>query len=255
MYFRHLSVSASVATLPGIAALTMYVVTFCKGVHNCRVPCKAPASVPGVQGQTIGPSIFRQANGLKDRAETNAGKWLFEDRVYCWMSGEAARINAGEAMKPQPVNKLPTAAFHAFENIGTSSQGNCGSELIRAQQRFPTLAIGKASDQAAVWLFCAVSSRQWFQWLGVPSSVASASLQARSSQADCVSFCHGDESWSADQASVALITSPWGNAREGSNPLMRPWQAKDDDRKHGRDRSAAERRPRLPCRNRYLDFG
>ena len=28
---------------------------------------KAPASVPGVQGQTIGPSIFRQANRLKDR--------------------------------------------------------------------------------------------------------------------------------------------------------------------------------------------
>jgi len=51
------------------------------------------------------------------------------------MSGEAARIlNAGEAMKPQPVNKLPTAAFRAFENIGTSLQGNCDSELIRDQQ-------------------------------------------------------------------------------------------------------------------------
>ena len=66
------------------------------------------------------------------------------------MSGEAARIlNAGEAVKPQPANKLPTAAFRAFENIGTGSQGNCDSELIR----FPTLATGKASDQAAVWLF------------------------------------------------------------------------------------------------------
>ena len=43
---------------------TDYVVTFCKGVHNCRIPYKAPASVPGVQGQTIGPSIFRQTNGL-----------------------------------------------------------------------------------------------------------------------------------------------------------------------------------------------
>jgi len=51
------------------------------------------------------------------------------------MSGEAARIlNAGEAMKSQPVNKLPSAAFHAYENIGTSSQGNCDSELIRSQQ-------------------------------------------------------------------------------------------------------------------------
>jgi len=82
-------------------------------------------------------------------------------------------------------------------------------------RRFPTLAIGKASDQAAVWLFCAVSSRRWFQRLGVSSSAASASLQARSSQADCVSFCRGDESWSADQASVALIISQWGNVREG----------------------------------------
>jgi len=52
------------------------------------------------------------------------------------MSGEAAciLINAGKAVKPQPVNKLPTAAFRALENIGTSSQGNCDSELIRAQQ-------------------------------------------------------------------------------------------------------------------------
>jgi len=107
------------------------------------------------------------------------------------MSEEAARIlNAGEAVKPQPVNKLSTAAFRALENIGTSSQGNCDSELIR----FPTLAIGKASDQAAVWPFCAASSRQWFQGLGVSSSAASAYLQARSSQADCVSFCRGDES-------------------------------------------------------------
>jgi len=35
--------------------------------------------------------------------------------------------------------------------------------------------------------------------------------------------------------------------RKGSNLLTRPWQAKDDDRKHGRDRSTAERRPRPPC--------
>jgi len=112
---------------------------------------------------------------------------------------------------PQPVNKLPAAAFRDVENIGTSSQSNCDSELIR----FPTLAIGKAFDQAAVWLFCAVSSQQWFQGFGVSSRAASESLQARSSQADCVSFCHGDESWSADDVSVALITSPWGNVRDG----------------------------------------
>jgi len=38
------------------------------------------------------------------------------------MSGEAARIlNTEEAMKLQPVNKLPTVAFRALENIGTGS--------------------------------------------------------------------------------------------------------------------------------------
>ena len=119
--FVGLSISCYTAWYGG----TDYVVTFCKGVHNCRVPYKAPSSVPGVQGQIIGlSSITRQANGLKDREETNAGEWSFEDGVYGWISGETARIlNAGEAMKPQPVNKLTTAAFRAFENIGTSSQG------------------------------------------------------------------------------------------------------------------------------------
>jgi len=37
------------------------------------------------------------------------------------MSGEVAHIlNAGEAMKPQPVNKLTTTVFCAFKNIGTN---------------------------------------------------------------------------------------------------------------------------------------
>jgi len=140
--FVGLSISCYTAWYSG----TDYVVTFCKGVHNCRVPYKAPASVPGVQDQTIEPSIFRQANGLKDRGETNAGQWSFEDGVYGWMSGEVARIlNAGEAVKPQPVNKLPTAAFRAFENIGTSSQGSCDSELIRAQQ------VSDASNWEGFW--------------------------------------------------------------------------------------------------------
>jgi len=57
-------------------------VTFCKGIHNCRVPYKAPAPVPKIQGQTIGPSsIPRQANGLQDKGETNAGQLPFEDGV------------------------------------------------------------------------------------------------------------------------------------------------------------------------------
>jgi len=92
------------------------------------------------------------------------------------MSGEAARnFNAGEAMKPQPVNKLTTAAFRAFENIGAPVRKAIAIRSSSGLSRFPTLAIGKASDQAAVWLFCAVSSRQWFQGLGVSSRTASES--------------------------------------------------------------------------------
>jgi len=49
-FFWHLSISASVATLPGIYSGTDYVVTFCKGVHNCHVPYQALALVLGVQG-------------------------------------------------------------------------------------------------------------------------------------------------------------------------------------------------------------
>jgi len=94
------------------------------------------------------------------------------------MPKEAARIlNAGKAMKmkPQPINKLITEALHAFKKFGTRSQGDCNSELIR----FPMLAIGKASDQVAVWLFCAVSSRLLFQELEVLSKTVSEFSQAR----------------------------------------------------------------------------
>jgi len=108
------------------------------------------------------------------------------------MSGEAARIlNAGEAMTSQPVNKLPqrhSVLSKVLAPVRRAIAGWSSSGL----SRFPTLAIGKASDQAAVWLFCAVSSRQWFQGLVVSSRAASESLQARSSQADCVSFCFSE---------------------------------------------------------------
>jgi len=69
--FVGLSISCYTAWYSG----TDYVVTFCKGIHNCRVPYKAPTPVPGVQVQIIGhSSIPRQANGLQDRGETNAGQ-------------------------------------------------------------------------------------------------------------------------------------------------------------------------------------
>jgi len=67
------------------------------------------------------------------------------------MSGEAARIlNAGKAMKPQPVNKLPTAAFRAFDILLAPVRKAIVIWSSSQLSRFPMLAIGKASDQAAV---------------------------------------------------------------------------------------------------------
>ena len=120
----------------------------------------------------------------------------------------------------------------------------CSSGL----SRFPTVAIGNVSDQVAMWLSCAVSNRQWFQVLLMHSTVLSESLQVRTSQAACIPFCSGDESWCSDQASIASVTSPWWSSgwREGSKRL-RSLQTWDDDWKHGRDRSAAKWRSRSTC--------
>jgi len=47
---------------------------YSKGVHNCRVPYEALASIPRVQSQIIRPpSIPCQANWLQGRGEINAG--------------------------------------------------------------------------------------------------------------------------------------------------------------------------------------
>jgi len=43
-------------------------------------------------------------------------------------------INTGEAMELQPINNLTTVAFRALKNFGTSSEGDCNSKFIRAQQ-------------------------------------------------------------------------------------------------------------------------
>jgi len=51
------------------------------------------------------------------------------------MSREAARIfSAGEAMEPQLINKFAAAAFCTFKDFGTGSEGDCKTELIRAEQ-------------------------------------------------------------------------------------------------------------------------
>jgi len=37
-------------------------------------------------------------------------------------------------MEPQLINNFATAAFCAFKDFGTSSEGNCNTELIRTEQ-------------------------------------------------------------------------------------------------------------------------
>ena len=37
-------------------------------------------------------------------------------------------------MEPQLINNFATAAFYAFKDFGTSSEGNCKTELIRTEQ-------------------------------------------------------------------------------------------------------------------------
>jgi len=48
-----------------------------------------------------------------------------------------------------------TIYFRASKIFGTSLESNCNTELIRSGlSRFPTSAIGKASDKALLWLLC-----------------------------------------------------------------------------------------------------
>ena len=76
------------------------------------------------------------------------------------MSAEAACIlNAGEAMEPSLSTNLPqqhSVLSKILALVWTAIAIPSSSGL----SRFPTPAIGKASDQTAVWLFWAVSSRQ-----------------------------------------------------------------------------------------------
>ena len=111
-------------------------------------------------------------------------------------------------MEPQLINNFAAAAFCAFKDFGISSEGDCDMEVIRTEQVSNTLAIGNASDLAAVWLSCAASNQQWFQGLLVFSRELSVSLQARSSQTACIPFSSGDESWCLDQSSITSFTSP-----------------------------------------------
>jgi len=61
----------------------------------------------------------------------------------------ACIFSTGEAMEPQLINNFAAAAVCAFKDFGTSSEGDCNTELT-GLSKFPTLAIGNTSDQAAV---------------------------------------------------------------------------------------------------------
>jgi len=91
--------------------------------------------------------------------------------------------------------------------------------------RFPTLAIGNASDQskqAVMWLSCAASNQQWFQGLLVFGRVLSESLQVRSSQAACISFVVVMNHGVRTIRQLHRLYPHTGFPGEGSIWLMRP---------------------------------
>ena len=113
----------------------VFIVALSKSVHNCCAPHQAQTSVPGAQSQAIRPlSIVSQADRLQGRG-TNAGQWPLDDGFDGWMPWKAACIfRTGEAMEPQFINDFATAASWAFKDFGTSSEGDCNTELIRTEQ-------------------------------------------------------------------------------------------------------------------------
>jgi len=51
------------------------------------------------------------------------------------MPWEAACIlSTGESMESQLINNFATVAFRAFKDFGTSSEGDCNTELITTEQ-------------------------------------------------------------------------------------------------------------------------
>jgi len=64
-------------------------------------------------------------------------------------------------METQFINNFAAAEFCAFKDFGTSSEGECSTELIRAQQ------VSNVGNWERFWLgssvaVCAASNRQWF---------------------------------------------------------------------------------------------
>ena len=48
--------------------------------------------------------------------------------------GSGLHFSTGEAMVTQLINNFVAAAFCAFKDFDTSSEGDCNTELIRAEQ-------------------------------------------------------------------------------------------------------------------------
>jgi len=122
----------------------VFIVALSKSVHNYCFLHQAQASVPGAQSQSIWPpSIVSQAHRLQGRRETNVGQWPLEDGVDGWVPWEAVCIfSTAEAMEPQLINNFATAASWTFKDFGTSSEGDCNTELIRDWASFQRWQLG-----------------------------------------------------------------------------------------------------------------
>jgi len=156
----------------------------------------ATTLVPGAQSQsTRPPSVPCQADGLQGRREINAVNDLLRMELMAECLGKlpAFLVQEGPCNPRGPCNpnssKILLQRHFVLSKILAPVRREIAIRSSSALSRFPTLAIGNSSNQAAVWLSCAASNRQWAYRFFVLSKAFSESLQARSSQAECISFC------------------------------------------------------------------
>jgi len=152
-----------------------FVVTWTKGVHNCRVTYEAPALVQRIHSQTMRPPTPVKPTGSK----TEGRPMRVNEPLRMELTDECVGKRPAFLTQERPRNPSLSTKFPLRHSVVSKFLTPVRRAIaIRSSpglSRFQTHAIGKASDQAAMWLFCAVSSRLLFQFLGVPRRAVSES--------------------------------------------------------------------------------
>ena len=117
---------------------------------------------PKVRPSGLLPSLVRPTGSkVEGRGETNVGQWPLEDGVdgWIWLGKRPAFLVqerpwclSSSTTLPQRHLELSKILAPVWRAIAIRSSSGLS--------KFPTLAMGNASDQAAVWLSCAASNWQ-----------------------------------------------------------------------------------------------